>query len=550
MKGSQKDVTKTAIFLLLFVFFLKGALLASLVSYWQSPAEFHEASFVHLMAEKKAVPAAEDIIPDEFRLAYQKAFLPGSSPDSAGIPGLPVIRNNFYYLGLSLLSFVTKGFGFKLELFVLRLTNVLLGVLVVWVAFLIGRLIFPGNGFVQLTLPLLTAFHPQFSLVSSRVGVVNFYILAFTLLIFLVVKGAFGFSPPLILAVGAVLLLGIPPEHRLLIGLPVLAWLLVLRLFRHDLRAMLRWGEERIVLLLLSLLTLVFSWSVFLDVGKNLFQLQPPPVVFLNPSISLLELGSIFWGQGAPGIAWSSFSQGPFIATALGFLSNLALVGSFFWFAGLFSGRFKIKKPLSLTRRDIGLFAIFAVGLLIGFYWGSKPGQFRYAFSFLRLFSFYALLILLFISFQKWFDFKLSAFKPGEQKLFFSLVILFLFGLYGLKAYPPISVEGGSYALLGLIPFFVLIVLGMFQLIPRDRLDFVTISLAVVFIGVNLFVIFAVLIPKYYLTLDQFIFSQAENKPLLPFLLTGLISAFFIGACLAYLNRVMQLSGEGESGGK
>lgn len=545
MEEFRKSSVNTTVLLLIVIFLLKGAVLAALVPYWQSSTEFFEGAYVHLMAEKKRAPSVQDSIPPNFQLAYKKAFFPDFPPESVAVPDLPSIQNNPYYLFLSVIAFLGKPLGYKIELFLLRLISVFLGASVIWIAYLLVKLLFPKIELFQFTVPILIAFHPQYSLVSSRVGIINFYIFTFTLLLFLIIKNSFEYSKWAVLGIGIILILGVPPEHRLLLSIPVLSWLLMLFFFQGNLKNIFKFIEKRVFALSLVLLTFIFGWFVIHEISLNLFQIRLPALLldFFDSNVTFTQLKVRFWSPADAGIVWNSFSNVPsiLILSTLNFITNLALAGFLIWLAVFCWPKARAKKLVWPSVAEVGVFLIFIIGLVAGSLYRDVSGLFYQAASFLKLFSLYGLLILLIPFIGNNFGLKPSAFSLGDQRIFFALILFFLFLVYGLKIMPPQTLERESYALISIAPWFVFFALGMFQWASRRWTSLVVIVLVVFLAGLNILVLLSVVIPKYYRTLDQFILGSSGSQPLLPVALICLVFSGLMGTCLIYLNRLMEV---------
>lgn len=533
---------KAAIFILLIIFFLKGVVLASLVPCWQSPSEFFEAAYGHIMAEKKAAPNTQDIIPSSFQTAYKKAFFPGQPLDLIAVPGLPKIGSSLYYIGLAVFATIGKRFGFSIELFFLRLFSVLLGIGVVWISYTLSKLIFPNISLMAVAVPFLVVFHPQYSLISSRVGIINYYAFTFALLLYLLTKVSLNFSRGATLAVGAILILGVPPEHRLLVAVPVIGWLVFLFMFGFDVSKAFKFLTERLAVVFLLFLTVLFGWLVIQDVLRNLFHIYLPasPLALFDQNIAFFQIKSRFWGLSNAGVIWNNFPNGAFFFTLLNFLTNIALIGFLIWFLMYLFQR-RVVKITMPSAAEAGPFVVFTAGLVLTMVYPNATGLYSQAVSFLKWFSIFGLMISLFAYLRNRFDLDISALFQEDQCVIPALLFFSFYLLFGLGVIPPQTLETGSYVLIALIPVFVLFSLGMFQLTPWRWRVLELIALFVFLAGLDILIMLSVVVLKYYQTLDQFISGAAGTRPLMPVWLVILFFIGFLVTCLAYLNELLQI---------
>lgn len=120
-----------------------------------------------------------------------------------------VIQPPLYHGLLAPLYQLVPG-GTLARLYALRLVSVLLGVVAVWLVYLIARQAFPGDAFMRIGMPAFVALQPQFSFEAAIVNHDILVIVLFSLVGYLVQRGIReGFSRRASLVIGLVIATGL-----------------------------------------------------------------------------------------------------------------------------------------------------------------------------------------------------------------------------------------------------------------------------------------------------------------------------------------------------
>ncbi len=132
-----------------------------------------------------------------------------------------VIQPPLYHLGLAVLGNLVPG-DMLATLYLYRLVSVALGVVVVWLCYLIARELFPRDASVRIGVPVFVALQPQFAFESAIVNHDILVILLATLGCYLTFRGVrSGFSWRLALAIGLVSAAGLWTKVSFGLILPV-----------------------------------------------------------------------------------------------------------------------------------------------------------------------------------------------------------------------------------------------------------------------------------------------------------------------------------------
>lgn len=232
------------ILLLVLIMLLKGALWSLAFPLWQGPDEDDHYAVIQFIGELNRLPdEGDEILPDEItlsreladvgRLDYAPEQRQGFSQTPIGLNEAqfeavdPALRSTFglgtvgklmhatplYYMGASLLYDWSAGGNLLWRVQMQRLLSVVMGGLLVLVAYLTTRELFPmasmGHQAMRLTVPILVAFHPMVTAITAVVSVDGLLFLTYALLIYqsiLVFKK--GLTLPLALAIGLTFVIG------------------------------------------------------------------------------------------------------------------------------------------------------------------------------------------------------------------------------------------------------------------------------------------------------------------------------------------------------
>ena len=139
-------------------------------------------------------------------------------------PALYTANHPPLYYVISLPAYELAGGDYLSQLYAVRLVAVPMFLLVIWLAYLIARMLFPADGFVVIGAPAIVAFQPQLGFEGAIVNNDMLAILLGTLLLYLCLRVIRdGLSVRLALGLGLVCGLGLLTKATLLALLPVVA---------------------------------------------------------------------------------------------------------------------------------------------------------------------------------------------------------------------------------------------------------------------------------------------------------------------------------------
>ncbi len=202
--------------LLCLIMLVKGVLWSLAFPLWQGPDEDDHYAVIQFIAESGRLPDEADVwLPDEVTLSRELADVgrlpyapeqrqafsdtplgPGeaafaelpaalrSSTDMQGVGKLMHATPLYYVLAAGVYRLFDGG-DLLHRAQVQRIFAVIVGAPIVLVAYLICRLLFPGNTAMRLTVPALVAFHPLISEIVAVVSVDGLLIVCYSLLIWL-----------------------------------------------------------------------------------------------------------------------------------------------------------------------------------------------------------------------------------------------------------------------------------------------------------------------------------------------------------------------------
>ena len=285
---------------------LKGVLWSLALPLWQGPDEEDHYNVIQFIGESGRLPNIEDtFLVDEVALSRQladvgrlpyapeqrQAFsLTSFGPGEVALANLPpetrfsftqeaVGKLNkatpFYYMMASVPYRLFIEGDLLVRAQVQRLFSLLTSCGIVVVAYLIARLLFPGNVAMRLTVPTLVAFHPLLTQMTAVISVDGFYVLCYSLLIMfciLVFRDEFNWRIGLIM--GIVFAIGFLTKPTINGFAPLIALLVVYDWWRgNGRRKEVVWGA-----LVMGFVILVLSgwWMIrSLRINDDLFYFNP-----------------------------------------------------------------------------------------------------------------------------------------------------------------------------------------------------------------------------------------------------------------------------------
>jgi len=192
----------------LFLLFLalslvRGILYASVIPPWQAPDEITHFEYISLLYQKRHLLQPEDASPllqqEIISSMYEDRFwsyIPYPAPEimPSSLAEIPFVGRSSV-LGRFSLAYPLSALFFGpvfyqdivTQLYAMRLVSVILGMLVVGMAFLTVRDLFPNDKFLLLTVPAWIVFLPQHTYIASSVSDGNLAELLVSILIYVVV---------------------------------------------------------------------------------------------------------------------------------------------------------------------------------------------------------------------------------------------------------------------------------------------------------------------------------------------------------------------------
>ncbi len=363
------------ILLLVFIMLLKGALWSLAFPLWQGPDEDDHYAVIQFIGELNRLPdEGDEILPDEItlsreiadvgRLDYAPEQRQGFSQTPIGLnePQFdtldPALRGSFdlgtvgklmhatplYYMGASLLYDWSAEGNLLWRVQMQRFLSVLMGGLLVLVAYFTTKELFPmesvGHQALRLTVPILVAFHPMVTAITAVVSVDGLLFLTYALLIYqsiLVFKK--GLTLPLALAIGLTFVIGNLTKPTLNGYVPLVILLVLYDFLRGTER---RWSVVRnTVLMNLVIIPPMLWWMQrSLRLNSDLFYFNPVlkghrllqnPFYDYDIGSHAIDFWQSLWG-GMFVTWWAQFGWldtplPPLIYTVLRVLTFLALLG-------------------------------------------------------------------------------------------------------------------------------------------------------------------------------------------------------------------------------
>lgn len=388
------------ILLLVIIMLVKGALWSLAFPLWQGPDEDDHYAVIQFVGELNRLPdEGDETLPDEVTLSRQLAdvgrldYNPEQrqafsatpiGPNEAEFDQLaPELRRSFdlgtvgklmhatplYYAGASLVYRAFDEGNLLWRVQVQRLLSVLMGGLLVLVAYFTTKELFPvanrAHQAMRLTVPILVAFHPMVTEITAVVSVDGLLFLTYSLLIYqsiLVFKK--GLTWPLAIAIGLTFVVGNLTKPTLNGYVPLVALLVFYDFWRGTGR---RWQVVRHAVLMNLIIIPPMLWWMqrSLRLNDDLFYFNPilkGHRILQNPFYGYdfwshaVDFWQSIWG-GMFVTWWAHFGWldtplPPLVYDVLRFLTILALVGLL---VGLF--RYWSRPSPAPTRSDYGLTA-------------------------------------------------------------------------------------------------------------------------------------------------------------------------------------------------
>lgn len=266
--SSEQKTEWLLIGLLLSIMIVKGVMWSLAFPLWQGPDEDDHYAVIQFIGETGRLPDENDLfLPDEVtmsraladvgRIPYEPEQRQLFSQSDVGPGELalaeldPALRATFDLAATGKLMHATPLYYFLASTFYRlaedgdilaraqnqRLLSVTIGSLMVVVAYLIARVLFPTNRAMRITIPTLVAFHPMITEITAVVSVDGLLILCYTTLIYLsllVIRD--GFNWHIGVSIGLVFAIGFLTKPTLSGFAPLIALLLIFDFVRGKYR--------------------------------------------------------------------------------------------------------------------------------------------------------------------------------------------------------------------------------------------------------------------------------------------------------------------------
>lgn len=360
------------ILLLFLIMLVKGAMWSLALPLWQGPDEDDHFAVIQFIGENGRLPdSGDETLSDELtlsreladvgRLDYQPeqrqgwsdnpvglreaefAQLPESvrSSTELGTTGKLMHATPLYYM---IAAVPYRLIGYEQDLLVRmqvqRLFALLLSSPIVFVAYLVTRLLFPTDAVMRLTIPTLVAFQPQLTQMTAVVSVDGFFFVLYSLLIYLCLRVLREqFDGRYAIAIGITFAVGMLIKPTLSGFAPLVALVVFYDLWRGTGR---RWRVVGAALLLNVIIIVPLSWWMQRSwrINQDIFYFNPVlkghriiqnPFYEYAPLPHALDYYQSVWG-GLFTTWWAHFGWldtpvAPWIYTFLRLLTFLAIVG-------------------------------------------------------------------------------------------------------------------------------------------------------------------------------------------------------------------------------
>ncbi len=288
----------TLIHLLLTVTFLKEVVFSATVPLWHTPDEQAHFAQVAYFAEfnkmpkgpkdlNKEIHLSEQLLGTdrdergnnkftfhpEYRIEYTKDFTGKYEEEIKSIPQSyrqQLVKQEaanyppFYYILAAIPYKIFYDSDLITRVFLVRLLSIVLAVWMVYLTWLISKVIFPSSKLLQITLPILVSFQPMLSFVFAGVTSDNLLNFLFTGIIYqslLIIKD--GFNRRVVILVSLIILLLVLTKPQFVLAFPIVGVAIFLYLLsKHNLK----W--------IISFL-LISVFSIFISILFAQFILRP-----------------------------------------------------------------------------------------------------------------------------------------------------------------------------------------------------------------------------------------------------------------------------------
>ena len=280
--------------LLLTISLARGFIYSAIIPPWQAPDEPRHFEYVKLLYEKRWLVGWGDVTPSveqeiiasmdrynfwQFGIVHAQVFPPEGLPQSFKDIWVPGMSHELHQPPLAYLVYATvlpfAGPDPATQLYAMRLISVLMGTLVVLIAYLTMKELFPDDPFMFLGVPALIGFLPMHAYTTSVLTNDNLAALLVSLIILLqVISLRRGLSVSRLAVSVILLVLGIFTKRTALVALPIILVVIAIHLWRRGFRLHLAWKKAAAFsgILLLLVGSAALNWD---RLRAFLFRLLP-----------------------------------------------------------------------------------------------------------------------------------------------------------------------------------------------------------------------------------------------------------------------------------
>lgn len=264
---------------------MRGLIYSTVVLPWQAPDEPRHFEYVKLLYEKRRLVGWGDVTPAveqaiiasmdrynfwQFGIVHEQVFPVERLPQSFREIWIPGVSHQLHQPPIAYLVYVAVlpliDFDLAAQLYVMRLISVMMGVLVVLVAYVTTRELFPDDSFMYLGVPSLIAFLPMHTYTTSVLTNDNLAALLVSLVILLQVSSLRrGFTAQRLTVSVILVMLALLTKRTAIVGPFIILTAFIVFLTRPAVRSRLSWTRLAAVAGMSFFLAgiVVLGWDAF-----------------------------------------------------------------------------------------------------------------------------------------------------------------------------------------------------------------------------------------------------------------------------------------------
>lgn len=249
--------------LLLAISLVRGLIYSAVVPPWQAPDEPRHFEYVKLLYEKRRLVGWGDVIPSveqeiiasmdtysfwRFGVVHSKVFPAEGLPRNFREIWVPALSHELHQPPLAYIVYATvlpfAGPDPATQLYLMRLISVIMGALIVLVAYLTAVEVFPDDPFMFLGVPTMIAFLPMHTYTTGMLTNDNLAALLVLLIILLqVISLRWGFTGRRLAVSVILVVLALLTKRTAIVGPPIVLVALVSFLARSGVRSRVSWAR-------------------------------------------------------------------------------------------------------------------------------------------------------------------------------------------------------------------------------------------------------------------------------------------------------------------